>query len=306
MMGLGVQFHDAVSPLMERVAPYMPGEIFPYFFTVEMFQRALLAAFIITLVAGVLGSFLLIRNMALIGDGIAHVSFGGVAVALVVGTAFTLEVAAFFAVVSAIIIFELQDRGILNGDTAIAIIMTGTLALGLVLLRLYGGGITPVVEGFLYGNLLFIDDKSLDFIFTIGLLALFCLLVMYKGLLATAVDPVAARVQGIPVKGIGLAFSVLTALVVVSMVKILGALLVTALLVSPAATGQQVGRSFRSCVLWSVMFGLLSVSSGIYFSAELGTGSGAMIALVAAVIFAVVATSKAVYSGFIRSNENFN
>ena len=306
MMGLGVQFHDAVSPLMERVAPYMPGEIFPYFFTVEMFQRALLAAFIITLVAGVLGSFLLIRNMALIGDGIAHVSFGGVAVALVVGTAFTLEVAAFFAVVSAIIIFELQDRGILNADTAIAIIMTGTLALGLVLLRLYGGGITPVVEGFLYGNLLFIDDKSLDFIFTIGLLALFCLLVMYKGLLATAVDPVAARVQGIPVKGIGLAFSVLTALVVVSMVKILGALLVTALLVSPAATGQQVGRSFRSCVLWSVMFGLLSVSSGIYFSAELGTGSGAMIALVAAVIFAVVATSKAVYSGFIRSNENFN
>ena len=173
MMGLGVRFHKAVSPLMERVAPYMPGEIFPYFFTVEMFQRALLAAFIITLVAGVLGSFLLIRNMALIGDGIAHVSFGGVAVALVIGTAFTLEVAAVFAVVSALIIFELQDRGILNGDTAIAIIMTGTLALGLVLLRLYGGGITPVVEGFLYGNLLFIDDKSLDFIFTIGLLALF-------------------------------------------------------------------------------------------------------------------------------------
>ena len=306
MMGLGVRFHEAVSPFMERVAPYMPGETFPFFFTVEMFQRALLAAFIITLVAGVLGSFLLIRNMALIGDGIAHVSFGGVAVALVIGTAFTLEVAAFFAVVSAIIIFELQDRGILNGDTAIAIIMTGTLALGLVLLRLYGGGITPVVEGFLYGNLLFIDDKSLDFIFTIGLLALFSLLVMYKGLLATAVDPVGARVQGIPVKGIGLAFSLLTALVVVSMVKILGALLVTALLVSPAATGQQVGKSFRSCVLWSLLFGLLSVSVGIYLSAELGTGSGAMIALVAAVIFAAVTLNKLFVNGFVRSDENLN
>ena len=306
MMGLGVRFHEAVSPLMEAVAPYMPGETFPFFFTVEMFQRALLAAFIITLVAGVLGSFLLIRNMALIGDGIAHVSFGGVAVALVIGTAFTLEVAAFFAVVSAIIIFELQDRGILNGDTAIAIIMTGTLALGLVLLRLYGGGITPVVEGFLYGNLLFIDDKSLDFIFTIGLLALFSLLVMYKGLLATAVDPVGARVQGIPVKVIGLAFSVLTALVVVSMVKILGALLVTALLVSPAATGQQVGKSFRSCVLWSLLFGLLSVSVGIYLSAELGTGSGAMIALIAAAIFAAVTLNKLFVNGFVRSDENLN
>ena len=305
-MGLGVEFHKAVSPLMEAVAPYMPGEIFPYFFTVEMFQRALLAAFIITLVAGVLGSFLLIRNMALIGDGIAHVSFGGVAVALVIGTAFTLEVAAFFAVVSAIIIFELQDRGILNGDTAIAIIMTGTLALGLVLLRLYGGGITPVVEGFLYGNLLFIDDKSLDFIFTIGLLALFSLLVMYRGLLATAVDPVAARVQGIPVKAIGLAFSVLTALVVVSMVKILGALLVTALLVSPAATGQQIGKSFRSCVLWSLLFGLLSVSLGIYYSAELNTGSGAMIALVAALVFAIVTIGKLFVNGVLNPEENFN
>ena len=306
MMGLGVRFHEAVSPLMERVAPYMPGETFPFFFTVEMFQRALLAAFIITLVAGVLGSFLLIRNMALIGDGIAHVSFGGVAVALVIGTAFTLEVAAVFAVVSALIIFELQDRGILNGDTAIAIIMTGTLALGLVLLRLYGGGITPVVEGFLYGNLLFIDDKSLDFIFTIGLLALFSLLLMYKGLLATAVDPVGARVQGIPVKGIGLAFSVLTALVVVSMVKILGALLVTALLVSPAATGQQAGKSFRSCVLWSLLFGLLSVSVGIYLSAELGTGSGAMIALIAATIFAAVTLNKLFVNGVVRSDENLN
>ena len=304
MMGLGVRFHELVAPFMEDIAPYLPGETFPFFFTVAMFQRALLAALIITIVSGVLGSFLLIRNMALIGDGIAHVSFGGVAVALVIGTAFTLEVAAIFAVVAAVLIFELQDRGILNGDTAIAIIMTGTLALGLVLLRLYGGGITPVVEGFLYGNLLFIDDQSLDFIFIIGLVALASMLVMYNGLLATAVDPVAARVQGIPVKAIGLAFSVLTALVVVSMVKILGALLVTALLVSPAATGQQVGKSFRSCVLWAQLFGLLSVTMGIYYSAELGTGSGAMIALVAALMFAVVASIRMFVNGVLKSDEN--
>ena len=247
-MGLGVRFHELVAPFMEDIAPYLPGETFPFFFTVAMFQRALLAALIITIVSGVLGSFLLIRNMALIGDGIAHVSFGGVAVALVIGTAFTLEVAAIFAVVAAVLIFELQDRGILNGDTAIAIIMTGTLALGLVLLRLYGGGITPVVEGFLYGNLLFIDDQSLDFIFIIGLVALASMLVMYNGLLATAVDPVAAHAQGIPVKAIGLAFSVLTALVVVSMVKILGALLVTRCWCRPPPRGNKSARvSARAC-----------------------------------------------------------
>ena len=307
-MGLGVFLHETVAPLMESLARYMPGEVFPYFFTMEMFQRALLAAFVITIVAGVLGSFLLIRNMALIGDGISHVTFGGVAVALVSGAAFPLINAAIFAVIASIIIFELQDRGILNGDTAIAIIMTGTLAFGLVLLRLDDniGGVTPVVEGFLYGNLLFIDDQTLDFICTIGLGALLLLLAMYNGLLASAVDPVAARVQGIPVKAIGLAFSILTALVVVSMVKILGALLVTALLVSPAATAQQVGKSFRSCVLWSQVFGLFAVGLGIYLSAEEGTGSGAMIALVAASVFGIIAIAKLLIRGVFLAQENLN
>ena len=293
-MGLGVWLHDLVSPIMEAIAPYLPGETFPYFFTIEMFQRVLLASFVITVVAGVLGSFLLIRNMALIGDGIAHVTFGGVAVSMVIAGVPTLPMATFFAVVAAILIFELQDRGILEGDTAIAIMMTGALAFGLVALRIWGEGITANVERFLYGNVLFVDDASLDWICTVGIIALLLLGVMYKSLLATAVDPIAARVQGIPVKAIGLTFSIITAVVVVLMVKIIGALLVTALLVSPAATAQQVGKSFRSCILWSQFFGMLSVLLGIYLSAEKDTGAGAMIALVAALVFLVVVVSKSI------------
>ena len=308
MMGLGLWLLDLTSPMMEALSPIMPGETFPFFFTIEMFQRVLLAGFVMAIVAGVLGSFLLIRNMALIGDGIAHVTFGGVAVALVVGTAYPLPFAAIFSVLAAVLIFELQDRGILNGDTAIAIIMTGTLAFGLVLLRLDDniGGVTPVVEGFLYGNLLFIDDFSLDFMVTIGLFSLMFLMVMYNGLLASAVDPIAARVQGIPVKGIGLAFSILTALVVVSMVKILGALLVTALLVSPAATAQQIGKSFRSCVMWAQLFGVTALVLGIYFSAEHDTGTGSMIALVAALIFALVTLLKSMVKSLIYAKESFD
>ena len=293
-MGLGVWLHDLVSPIMEAIAPYLPGDVFPYFFTLDMFQRVLLASFVITVVAGVLGSFLLIRNMALIGDGIAHVTFGGVAVSMVLAGVPTLPMATFFAVVAAILIFELQDRGILEGDTAIAIMMTGALAFGLVALRIWGEGITANVERFLYGNVLFVDDASLDWICTVGIIALFLLGAMYKSLLATAVDPIAARVQGIPVKAIGLTFSIITAVVVVLMVKIIGALLVTALLVSPAATAKQVGKSFRSCILWSQFFGMLSVLLGIYLSAEKDTGAGAMIALVAALVFLVVVVSKSI------------
>ena len=293
-MGLGVWLHELVSPFMEGIAPYLPGDVFPYFFTLDMFQRVLLASFVITVIAGVLGSFLLIRNMALIGDGIAHVTFGGVAVSMVLAGVPTLPMATFFAVVGAILIFELQDRGILEGDTAIAVMMTGALAFGLVALRIWGEGITANVERFLYGNVLFVDDASLDWICTVGIVALFLLGAMYKSLLATAVDPIAARVQGIPVKAIGLTFSIITAVVVVLMVKIIGALLVTALLVSPAATAQQVGKSFRSCILWSQFFGMLSVLLGIYLSAEKDTGAGAMIALIAALVFLVVVVSRSI------------
>lgn len=293
-MGLGVWLHELVSPFMEGIAPYLPGDVFPYFFTLDMFQRVLLASFVITVIAGVLGSFLLIRNMALIGDGIAHVTFGGVAVSMVLAGVPTLPMATFFAVVAAILIFELQDRGILEGDTAIAVMMTGALAFGLVALRIWGEGITANVERFLYGNVLFVDDASLDWICTVGIVALFLLGAMYKSLLATAVDPIAARVQGIPVKAIGLTFSIITAVVVVLMVKIIGALLVTALLVSPAATAQQVGKSFRSCILWSQFFGMLSVLLGIYLSAEKDTGAGAMIALIAALVFLAVVVSKSI------------
>jgi zinc transport system permease protein len=322
MMGLGVWLVEQVAPLMESIAPLMPGEVFPYFFTMEMFQRAMVAALVVTVVAGILGSFLLIRNMALIGDGIAHVAFGGVAVGLVMSAAVPLLYAVVFAVIASVIIDELQHRELLNGDTAIAIIMTGALGLGLVVLRLppdwfaflpwHDGvangpmGITPVVEAYLYGNLLLIDEDSLDLISTISFFSIVGLLVMYKGLLASAVDPIAARVQGIPVRAISLAFSIITAVVVVSMVKIIGALLVTAILVSPAATAQQVGKSFRACMLWTQVFGFLSVFLGIYFSAELGTGSGSMIALVAALVFATVTVSKLTYKTFFLSKENVN
>lgn len=305
-MGLGEWLLAGTAPLMEALAPIVPGETFPFFFTMELFQRALLAALVVTVVSAVMGCFLLIRNMALIGDGLAHVSFGGVAVGVVLGATSPLWYALAFSIVASVIIHELQEREILTGDTAIAIFLTGMLAFGLVALRLWGGGIRTDIEGYLFGNLLLIDAASLDLICVIGAVALVLLGLMRGGLLATAVDPVAARVQGIPVRQIGLVFSVLTAAVVVSMVQVIGVLLVTALLVTPAATAQLVGKSFRSCMVWAQVFGLTSVMVGLYFSAELGTGSGSMIALVSAIVFATVGTVTTVRKSVFLRAENMN
>ena len=278
-----------LAPFLEFIAPIIPGEIFPYFFTMEMFQRSLIAALLVTMVAGFLGLFLLMRNIALIGDGLAHVSFGGVAIAIVFGSTTPLWYALTLSIISAILIHEMQAREILSGDASIGIFLTGMLALGLVVLRIWGGGIQNDIEGYLFGNLLLVDKESFELICIISIISLIFLTSSQKVLLVTTIDPLAAQVQGIPVRATGLVFSVITASIVVSMVQVMGALLVTALLITPSATAQLVGNSFRSCFIWAQIFGFTSVILGLYFSAEEETGSGAMIALIAAIIFGCVA-----------------
>ena len=286
-MGIGSSLIRIISPVLESIAPHVPGETFPHFFS-GLFQNALVASVLVTVVAGFLGSFLLVRNLSLIGDGLAHVSFGGICVGLVLGSSSPLWFALLFSTIAAILIFEMQRAEILTGDASIAIFLTGMLAFGLVVLRLYGGGVTIDVEGYLFGSVLLIDEQDLDLIIFISLFSLLSIAILQNALLATTIDPIAAAVQGIPARGVGLFFSVTTAAVVVSMVQVVGTLLVTALLVTPAATAQLMGKSFRSCLIWTQFFGLTSVFLGLYLSSEMGTGSGSMIAVVAAAIFGLV------------------
>ena len=284
----------------------MPGETFPAFFELEMFQRALVAAILTTIVAGFYGSFLLMKNLALMGDGLAHVSFGGVAVGIVLGATAPLWYALVFSLTAAIIIHELQERDLLTGDASIAIFLTGMLALGLVVLRIWGGGITSDIEGYLFGNLLLIDYDDLDLILYISILSLISLFFLHDALLATTIDAVSARVQGIPTRWIGLWFSAAVAAIVVSMVQVIGTLLVTALLVTPAATAQLVGRSFRGCMILTQVFGMASVIIGLYLSSEMETGSGSMIALVSAIVFGVVLIASIGFRQYVEKNRVFD
>ena len=307
MMGIGVMILEEVAPFLELLAPFMPGEIFPSFFELEMAQRSLIAAVIVTIVAGYLGLFLIMKNQALMGDGLAHVSFGGIAIGVVLGASSPLWYALLFAVIASVCINELQSRDILTGDASIAIFLTGMLALGLVILKLWEGeeftGIAEI-HSYLFGNLLLMPEDSLDLIALVCVVSLVLLTAIRNALLATSIDPLAARIQGIPVRRIELLFGIITAAVVVSMVKVVGALLVTALLVTPAATAKQVSSSFKSCVFMTQVIGLISVISGIYISSEMKLGTGSTIALVAAIIFAIVVICKSTINVVIRKYEN--
>jgi len=306
MMQLSEHLIEILAPSLESIAPFIPGETFPAFFEIEMFQRALVAAILTTIVAGFYGSFLLMKNLALMGDGLAHVSFGGVAVGIVLGATAPLWYALVFSLTAAIIIHELQERDLLTGDASIAIFLTGMLALGLVVLRIWGGGITSDIEGYLFGNLLLIDYDDLDLILVISILSLVSLFFLHDALLATTVDAISARVQGIPTRWLGLWFSAAVAAIVVSMVQVIGTLLVTALLVTPAATAQLVGRSFRGCMILTQVFGIASVMIGLYLSSELETGSGSMIALVSAVVFGVVLIARTGFRQYVENTRVFD
>ena len=262
---------EVLGPVLESLEPIVPGEWFPLYFIRPYLKRQLIAAVFVAMVAGFLGSFLLIRNLALIGDGLAHVSFGAIAIGLVVGIVDPLIWAFVLCVISAILIDFLQVKKWLTGDTAIAIFLTGMLGLGIVVTRLYGGGSLISVEGYLWGNLNLIDSDSFEFIMIACIISYLSLAILYHSLLLISIDPIAARIQGLPVRFIGLYWSILTAAVVVSMVQFVGVLLVTALIVTPAAIAQLLSRSFFMCVVLSQILGVVTVLLGLYYSAELST-----------------------------------
>jgi len=297
---------EVLGPILEYIEPIVPGEWFPLYFIRPYLQRPLIAAVFVAMVAGFLGSFLLIRNLALIGDGLAHVSFGAIAIGLIVGIVDPLIWAFVLCVISAILIDFLQVKKWLAGDTAIAIFLTGMLGLGVVVTRLYGGGSLTSVEGYLWGNLNLIDSDSFEFIMIACIISYLSLAIFYHSLLLISIDPIAARIQGLPVRFIGLYWSILTAAVVVSMVQFVGVLLVTALIVTPAAIAQLLSRSFFMCVVLSQVLGVVTVLLGLYYSAELSTDSGAMIALVSAIMFVVVAVSKGLIKQFTAADNNSN
>lgn len=305
-MGVGDFVIEVLGPLLESLEPIIPGEWFPLYFIRPYLQRPLIAAIFVSMVAGFLGSFLLIRNLALIGDGLAHVSFGAIAIGLVVGMIDPLIWAFMLCVVSAIIIDYLQVKQWLAGDTAIAIFLTGMLGLGIIVTRIWGGGSLASVEGYLWGNLNLIDSESFEFIIIACLASYLSLVVLYQSLLLISIDPIAARIQGLPVRLISLYWSILTAAVVVSMVQFVGVLLVTALIVTPAAIAQLLSRSFLMCVILSQVLGVITVLLGLYYSAELSTDSGAMIALISAIMFVFVAVSKGIFSKVTASKNNSN
>ncbi len=227
-------------------------------------QRALLAGTLVSISCGVLGVFLVLRRESMIGHGLSHVTFGGVALALMLDIV-PLPVALAFSLASSWVINGLKDKTGLGGDTGIGIVSSLGMALG-VLLASLAGDFNADLFAYLFGSVLATttSDIWMAGILGMGVIGLLCF--FYNELIYSTFDRQTAKTAGIHVEGLDMLLTALTAVTVVIGMKVVGLLLVAALMVIPAASGLVMANTFRQAMARSILLAFLSVILGLFCS----------------------------------------
>jgi zinc transport system permease protein len=265
-------------------------------FTQEFGQRALVAATLIGVVAPFVGAFLVQRRLSLVGDGVGHLALAGVAIGTLVGVSGTWG-ALIVALLGAALLEMLRVRGRLTGDLSLALLFYLGIATGVVGLSLAGRFNTSAL-GILFGSLFSISWGDVLLIGALGAIVVAAVVLLYRPLLAVALDEETARAAGLPVDALNLLLVCLTALLVVGGMRVVGLLLVAALMVVPVAAGSKVAHSFRATLGWAVAIGGASALVGLMIAAAQGElapgGTIVLTSIMAFVVFAAVGRRAAV------------
>ncbi len=247
--------------------------------------RALLGGLGVALVAGPLGCFVVWRRMAYFGDTLAHAGLLGVGLGLLLGVSEGLGVLVI-CVAIAMLLFVLQQQRVLAGDTVLGILAHSALSLGLVVIS-FMETLRVDLIGYLFGDILALSDRDLYWIWGAGLAALLVLWRIWQPLLAVTVHRELAQVEGVPVLRVQLAFMLLIALVVATAMKVVGILLITSLLIIPAATARRYARTPEMMALLAAACGATAVAAGLWGSLRWDTPTGPSMVVAAAALFAI-------------------
>jgi zinc transport system permease protein len=248
-------------------------------------QRALIAGILVGMLCGVLGFFVVLKRLSFIGVGISHSAFGGIAIGVLAGVE-PLLAAAVFSTATACGIGWLSREGRLHEDTAIGILFSSAMALGVALISLSS---TYQVDlfGYLFGNILAVSANDLWLLGGIAVVVLGVVGLLFKELLFVAFDEEVARANGLPVTPLYFVLLGCLALAVVAAIRVVGIVLVEALLVIPAAIGYQLAQGYRAMLCLSVATAVLSAIVGLFVSYVLNIAAGATIVLVLTLLFLV-------------------
>lgn len=265
-------------------------------FSSPLMQRALLAALIVGLAAPVIGTYLVQRRLSLLGDGIGHVALTGVAAGWLAGSAMSLTPhdvlaipgAIIAAVIGAVVIDVMRERGRTSGDIALAILFYGGIAGGVLLIGI-AGGTTANLMGYLFGSIATVSSADVWIITGLGILVVAVGVGLRPALFAVSHDEEYARSLGLPVRALNLLIAVLAALTVTVAMRVVGLLLVSAVMIVPVAVGQLVATSFRATMRIAMAVGVTVCLAGLTITYSVNLSPGAMIVTLAIAMYAVVA-----------------
>ncbi|ELY47362.1 metal ABC transporter permease [Natronorubrum sulfidifaciens] len=277
---------DRWSDLLSAVGNATGIEMLQYGFM----HRAFLVGILIAVMAPLIGTFLVHRQLALIGDALAHTAFAGVAVGLFVNAVLDVGVSPYLtavvvAMIAALAIELISEVTDAYNDVSMAIVLSTGFALGAVLISLNAGGLAVGINQYLFGNLATVSRSNAMILIGLFLVVTLVVGVTYKQLLYVTFDETAARVAGLNVPWYNRVMTMLTAMVVVGAMQIMGVILVAAMLVVPVAGAAQLARSFREALLASIILAELAVLVGITLSFQYEATAGGTIVLVAVALY---------------------
>ncbi len=252
-------------------------------------QRSLLAGIIIAVICPAIGIFLVLRRISMIGDTLSHVALAGVAGGML-GGIYPVYSALGFSVLSALAIERLSKEYTQYKELSIAIILSMGTGLASIFISL--GNSNSAIFSYLFGSIGLVSDQDVRVIFILGFFILVSILFLYRPLFYIAFDEEAAGIAGVPVRGINLYFTVLAAMAIAIAMRIVGALLVSSLMIIPVAIGLQIGGSFKQTFLYSILFAILSVLIGLPISFYIDLAPGGTIVLSSIFMLVVVILAK--------------
>ena len=256
------------------------------FFLYGFLQRALLAGVFIAIACALLGVFLILRRDAMIGHGLAHVTFAGVALGLFLNV-MPLAVALCVAVGASLIIMKLKVKAGLHGDTAIAIFSSVGFALGILLATL-SHSFNVDLFAYLFGEILAIETSEVFFSVALAFVVVLLVVLNYHKFLYMTFDRESAKASGIKVDRLDSLLTILTAVTIVLGMKVVGILLVSALVVIPAAAGLQAASSFRQAIGLSTCISIVSVVLGLFLAVRLDWPASGSIVLLSFLAFVLL------------------
>jgi len=264
-------------------------EMFSNMLSYHFMQRALIVGVLVSLCAALLGVSLVLKRYSMIGDGLSHVGFGTLAIATAMGLS-PMLITIPVVVVAAFLLLRLSTRGKLKGDAAIAMISTGALAIGVTVLSL-SSGMTSDVNNYLFGSVLAMSKSDVMLSIVLAILVLILFVVFYRQIFAVTFDETFARATGSHAEAYNMLLALLTAVTIVLGMRVMGAMLISSLIIFPALTAMRLCKSFRSVTICAAIVSVICFFAGLCISYLLSTPAGASVVLMnifAFVLFAAI------------------